>query len=848
MSENEKRKGFNKEIKGEAMSGNEKLELEAKAAELDKRAADLDEREKQLNKRQKQLKTDIDAFKQEKEAYLKNQKEFEYFMEDREVLEKELDQKVKENLRTYEKEQKELILETIGKQLQEQQESLNKDYGKKLESIKEHSDRLENDLKTQFDAQLEKWEQNFKGYEQQLTGILNDKAQLDLDKQLFNAQKQAFEKEMKQREEEIKKENQKEIVRLKEEMKQREEEIREENQKEIERLNKDKNDLHRQLDEMADEMRDLIQENRELNNKIDRQKNCSMEELEQDKQRLNIQKQALENHIKRREEEIREENQKEIVRLNKDKNDLHRQLDEMADEMRDLRQKNKELREKIDLQKDYDREKLEQDNGVLEKCKEDLLATNEDLKNRIQELENEKNKLDPRDERIKELEEEKRELEGIFAQKKDAEQECARLSAYNMSLETDLNILNERFENLKNIYVGVEDFEKRQENIKEQIAKTNPKVLGTPSNVTEELAFLERIEKGMQEFNVFYPKRLLYMFHTALKSASLSPLSVLSGVSGTGKSELPKLYAHFGGLNFLSIAVQPTWDSLESLMGYFNAIENKFDATEFLRFFIQTTLSKNEEPYGLKEAMNIVLLDEMNLAHIELYFAEFLSKLEIKRSKETNISIKLGTGLTWELPLGDNLLFVGTMNEDESTKMLSDKVLDRAFCLNFERPKTLKSKQQKSLPNNDGYLKVETFNRWINKKGDLEGKLEEYKKLTEEINKRLSACYRSIGHRVWQSMSAYIHNHPLVLHASDASDKDKALRFAYEECLVLKIFPKLRGVQTRNNQHLIEIQDLLKDFSVFLDFKQAMDNDFKQFVFNSANYLNNGEYEKLLKK
>ncbi|AEN18665.1 hypothetical protein [Helicobacter pylori] len=733
------------------MSENEELELGAKVAELDKRAAGLDERENQLNKRQKQLKTDIDAFNQEKEAYLKNQKEFEDFMEDKEVFKKEQVQKVKESLRTYEKEQKELILETIGKQLQEQQESLNKDYGKKLESIKEHSDRLENNLKTQFDAQLERWEQNFKGYEQQLTGILNDKAQLDLDKERFNAQKQAFE-----------------------------------------------------------------------------------------------------NHIKQREEEIKKENQNEIVHLNKDKSDLHRQLDEMANEMNALRQKNRELKEKIDWQKDYDMEKLEQDNRDLEKCKKDLLVANENLKNRIQELENEKNKLDPRDERIKELEEEKRELEGIRAQKEDAEQKYNILLARNNQLEVDLvsleaalNILKERFENLKNMYVGVEDLKKRQENIKEQIAKTKPKVLGTPSNITEELAFLERIEKGMQEFNVFYPKRLLYMFHTALKSASLSPLSVLSGVSGTGKSELPKLYAHFGGLNFLSIAVQPTWDSPESLMGYFNAIENKFDATEFLRFFIQTTLSKDEEPYGLKEAMNVVLLDEMNLAHIELYFAEFLSKLEIKRSKETNISIKLGTGLTWELPLGDNLLFVGTMNEDESTKMLSDKVLDRAFCLNFERPKTLKSKQQKSLPDNDGYLKVETFNRWINKDGNLEGKLEKYKKLTEEINERLSACYRSIGHRVWQSMSAYMHNHPLVIHASD---KDKALQFAYEECLVLKIFPKLRGVQTRNNQHLTEIQDLLKDFSVSWDFKQAMENDFNQFVFNSANYLNNAEYEKLLKK
>ncbi len=524
---------------------------------------------------------------------------------------------------------------------------------------------------------------------------------------------------------------------------------------------------------------------------------------------------------------------------------MHAQLDEMADETSALRQENRELKEKIDWQKDYDREKLERDNRDLEQCKEDLLAANKDLKNKIQEWENEKNKLDPRDERIKELEEEKRELEGIRAQKENAEQKYNTLSAHNEQLKAELDMLNEKFENLKNMYAGVEDFEKRQKNIKEQIAKTNPKVLGAPSNEVEELVFLECIEKGMQEFNVFYPKRLLYMFHTALKSASLSPLSVLSGVSGTGKSELPKLYAHFGGLNFLSIAVQPTWDSPESLMGYFHAIENKFDATEFLRFFIQTTLSNNEEPYGLKEAMSIVLLDEMNLAHIELYFAEFLSKLEIKRSKETNISIKLGTGLTWELPLGDNLLFVGTMNEDESTKMLSDKVLDRAFCLNFERPKTLKSKQQKSLPNDNEYLKAETFNRWINKKGDQEAKLEgKYKKLTEEINERLDACGRSIGHRVWQSMSAYMHNHPLVLHVFD---EDKALQFAYEECLVLKIFPKLRGVQTRNNQHLTKIQDLLKDFSVSSDFKQAMENDFNQFVFNSTNYLNNAEYENFSK-
>ncbi|MFP6155533.1 hypothetical protein ACLGAS_07545 [Helicobacter pylori] len=196
-----------------------------------------------------------------------------------------------------------MILETISKQLQEQQESLNKDYRKKLENIKERSDRLESNLKTQFDAQLEKWEQNFKGYEQQLTDILNEREQLDLDQQRLNAQKQVLEKLMKQREEEIK-----------------------------------------------------------------------------------------------------EENRNEIVRLKKQKSDLHAQLDEMTDETSALRQKNRELKEKIDWQKDYDREKLERDNRDLEQCKEDLLAANKDLRNRIQEWENEKSELDPRDERIKELE------------------------------------------------------------------------------------------------------------------------------------------------------------------------------------------------------------------------------------------------------------------------------------------------------------------------------------------------------------------------------------------------------------------------------------------------------------
>lgn len=64
-----------------------------------------------------------------------------------------------------------------------------------------------------------------------------------------------------------------------------------------------------------------------------------------------------------------------------------------------------------------------------------------------------------------------------------------------------------------------------------------------------------------------FSNRILCAFHTALKIVEWSPLTVLAGVSGTGKSELPKLYSRFGGINFINVPVQPNWDSQESMLG-----------------------------------------------------------------------------------------------------------------------------------------------------------------------------------------------------------------------------------------------------------------------------------------
>lgn len=406
--------------------------------------------------------------------------------------------------------------------------------------------------------------------------------------------------------------------------------------------------------------------------------------------------------------------------------------------------------------------------------------------------------------------------------------------------------LNDR---LQSIYSDGTEIEERIKDIKGKPYRKDM-ILESQMNITNEIKYLDSMQENMKEFGVEYPKRLLYAFHTALKSAEFSPLTVLSGVSGTGKSELPKLYSHFGGFNFLAEAVQPTWDSPASMMGYYNTIDRKFDSTNILKFLLQTSQSKNESTYGLKESMNMVLLDEMNLAHIELYFAEFLSKFELRRGRDgVNLDIQLGTALNYPLPLDRNMLWIGTMNEDETTKSLSDKVLDRAFSINFPRPTELKSRAKlKTLSDVKSfeYLPRETWDKWIRKEslftGDRSEVIQKYKDMSNQINQYLAPTGRAIGHRVWQSMEYYISNHPLVINSIDNNDDlVKNVKLAFEEQLVQKIMPKLRGIEVHGKEKdsLMSIKDILNqnEFAITEDFELSMDNPYGQFIWNSANYL-----------
>lgn len=378
----------------------------------------------------------------------------------------------------------------------------------------------------------------------------------------------------------------------------------------------------------------------------------------------------------------------------------------------------------------------------------------------------------------------------------------------------------------------------------------------------DEIKWLDGILEKCELSGFKFSKRLMYSFHTCLKTSSMSPLTVLAGISGTGKSKLPQLYARFGGLYFISLPVQPDWDSPQSLFGYFNSIEKRFNATTLLRAMVsfQKEDGDSENIFDLHDRVLLVLLDEMNLAHVELYFADLLSKLEEQRGqkKVEFFEVDLGAGRDkYKIRLSRNIIWSGTMNEDETTKSLSDKVIDRGNIISFPRPVKFERYNDKGLVEELPKIKRSVWEEWNapSNKLKMNDKVNElidiYCKAVMDINLQLKYVNRALGHRVWQSIEDYMISHPIVIkHQNDMTELKKALKYAFEEAVVYKIVPKLRGIELSDEvmEHcLIPIKEILGRpeiaAGIVADFDEAINNPTTSvFVWDSAKYLDK-EYE-----
>lgn len=200
----------------------------------------------------------------------------------------------------------------------------------------------------------------------------------------------------------------------------------------------------------------------------------------------------------------------------------------------------------------------------------------------------------------------------------------------------------------------------------------------TPHEYDNEISLQEFAEGyrryAASQMKLYYTPEIVRRFVAGMAA---SKLLILEGISGTGKTSLPYSFSRYLSNPSTIVSVQPSFRDRTELLGYFNEFSKRFNETEFLRALYEANYRPDP---------TLIVLDEMNLARIEYYFAEMLSVLEMPNKDEWVLDlvptawdgdpVKMDGG---KIHVADSTWFIGTANNDDSTFTITDKVYDRAM-------------------------------------------------------------------------------------------------------------------------------------------------------------------------
>ena len=260
---------------------------------------------------------------------------------------------------------------------------------------------------------------------------------------------------------------------------------------------------------------------------------------------------------------------------------------------------------------------------------------------------------------------------------------------------------------------------------------------------------------------------------------AVTKLIILQGMSGTGKTSLAYAFGEFLRNKTVVVPIQPMWKERTDLVGYYNEFTKKFNETTLLYKMYEANY--NEEIY-------VTVLDEMNIARVEYYFAEFLSLLEIPNPDGRNLDVVADRReddpkllqKNGKLRLPTNMWFVGTANNDDSTFSISDKVYDRAMVLNLDKKATPFEAEGSSMKISSTHL-TELMEKAQREYEISDRNVRRIKKLDEYMIKTFHITF---GNRIMKQIRSYV---PVLVGCGGTEEE------ALDDILSRKVFRKLES-------------------------------------------------------
>jgi hypothetical protein len=340
--------------------------------------------------------------------------------------------------------------------------------------------------------------------------------------------------------------------------------------------------------------------------------------------------------------------------------------------------------------------------------------------------------------------------------------------------------------------------------------------------VREMEAVQRSFSRTLSASRIHFGKEHDALVRSFLASLATKRLVILTGLSGSGKTQIAlRLGQWFGAGRYRVIPVRPDWTGSEALFGYEDALKPVKDqqrgwyVPDALRFMLEAARNPNA-PY-------LLVLDEMNLAHVERYFADFLSGAESGEPVLPNLfpdvqgenpdqHWRLATGRPERIPIPENLFVVGTVNVDETTYMFSPKVLDRANTFEFrvepEDLSTAAARPTKATaglaPLVAGFLSVAADANWHTAQPHPDAQL--FFSRFRDVHRVLFAGGLEFGHRVFTEGARFA----AMLSACGEPDWLEALDMQ----IMQKVLPRLHGSRRRLEPTLAALGHFCVDLTV----------------------------------